>query len=475
MTRILQVLFLFALCLGYEVAVSFQFSPPSWSSSNAIVGPKYSTALFANSKRTKRNTPKEDNGNRSGWDTLKRVFYGSIDIASDLTSKLSAQDEKGNLGITDGYSSLEQSLKKTATPASKLVQEYEARAAELGVGKEKTMSSSSSSTKKKPRTSFDAFKESLYSTSDAFGAVPTEFNQTPLMKLGRSIPYKKSLAQELGGIDRVEDLLSDNAVKRFQAQKEIREREARLRAEARNERIRARKEDLYKVVDAMQAAVDSFPESIEKTEKVLKESIDVVKDIPTKVSKVVEEVKAIPASVKMKADETKKVVAESVDRTSKVVEEVIDVPQKVIEKVQDTQNAIATTKENINERVTDMKVMLRLEKPKPKPPKIPPPQPESVNDLALKATSGVASGVGKVAWWATKSVASAAWSGAQSAIQDREKQDREKPGLTPPVQPKRQTVSSPNTFDAQTAELQKEVEEALRLAEETLRKVDQET
>jgi hypothetical protein len=464
MTRIFfQVFFLVAL---HDVAAAFQSCPPI-PSSKAIINSRYSTKLFAKSKR-KGNTQKEDNTNRSGWDTLKRVFYGSVDLVSDLSSKLSSQDDQASLRITDGYSSLEQSVKKAETPARRLVEEYEARAVELGVGKEKAMGSS---TKTKPRTSFDAFKERLYSASDTFGAVPVE-PQTPLMKLGRSIPYKKSLAQELGGIDRVEDLLSEDAVKRFQAQKEIREREARLRAEARNEKIRAKKEDLYRVVDAMQAAVDSFPESIEKTEKVLKESIDVVKEIPTKVSKVVEEVKAIPTTVKMKADETKKVVAESIDRTTRVVEEVIDVPQKIKEKVQDTQKTFTVTQDTMNEGVTDMKVTLGLEKPKPKPPKTPPPEEETLNDLALKATSNVAAGVGKAAWWATKSVASAAWNGAQSAIQDREK-----PGPSPPVQPKPQIKSSPksSTLDAQTAELQKEVEEALRLAEETLRKVDLDT
>ncbi len=466
MIRILVLAFLVSFdFVVQEVSAAFQ-SSPLWSLQRSVyLDSPFCTELCVKSKRPKgTSSPSDDVNRKNGWNDLKRVFYNSIDGVNSLTSKMSSgREERGGNDITDGYRSIEQSLKQGATPASKLVERYEAKASALGVVKTR---SSLVTAKKKTRTSFDAFKESLYSASDAFGALPIESpQQTPLYKLGKNIPYKKTLVQELGASERVDDLFSDNPIKRFQAQQEIREREARLRAEVRNERIRAKKEDLYKVVDAMQAVVDSFPESMDKTEKAIRDSIVFVKEVPSTVGMVVEDVKAIPKSVKMKADQTKKVVEETIGKTKKVVEGAIDIPQKVNQKVQDAQNSVTNTKESIDEGVNTVKVALRLEKPKPMPPKSPPPKPKSAKDIAFRVAGGAATGVGKVAWWATRSIATAAWNGAQSAVKEQ--------GMVVAKKPKTPSITPPNSLEKRAAELQKEVDEALRLAEETLRKVDE--
>jgi len=447
---------------------AFQHSTWTWTPTRRRIYEPFFTELSVVSK-PRRGSDQEDKGKPTGWDTFKRTVYNSVDGVNEFTSKIIGGGEKEQSEVSDGYKSFEQSLRKNAGPGDKLMSEYRARASTLGVDK---MISSSSESKSKPRTSFDSFKENLYSASDAFGALSAPKPEpTPLEKLERNIPYKKSLAQELGvGGENVEDLFSDNPVKRFQAQQEIREQEARRRAEARNERIRAKKEDLYKVVDALQAAVDSFPETIDKAEKAIKNTVKAVKEVPTKVGKAVEEVKTIPILVKRKAYETKLSVEDTVDRTRKAVDGVVDIPNKVTKKVQDTKEAVINTKKSIDEGITNTKVFLRLEKPKPKPPKLPPPKTKTAKEIAKEITLSIAgsaaSGVGKATWWATKSVTTAAWNSASSAIQERKNTSTKQPA--PPA-----SLPASKTYQT-TAELQKEVDEALRLADETMRKVDEE-
>lgn len=466
--RILSLVLVVVCAVSLDNHVSTAFQSSQWrpsrrrgSSNNGSISTELSVA-----SKPPRGSGKEEKKARNGWDDLKRAIYSGVDSVGDISSKISGGGEKSPNGVSDGYSSFEQSIKKKGpAPGSKLMQEYEARASALGIDK---AISSSPVSKEKSRTSFDSFKENLYSASDAFGSLSAE-PATPLKRLERNIPYKESLAQELGvASEKVEDLLSDNPVKRFQAQQEIREREARQRAEARNERIRAKKEDLYKIVDAMQAAVDTFPDTIEKTEESIKKTIEGVKGVPKKVEKVVEEVKSIPLSVKAKAEQTKQTVEVAIEKTKKVVDDVVDIPNKVTRKVKDTAQAAVDTTESIKDGVTNVRVFLRLEKPKPKPPKMPPPKTKTARDIALQVAGSAASGAGKVTWWATKSVASAAWNGAQSAIEKRQNgpaKTPKPPSIPPP--------SRPSKLDQQTAELQKEIDEALRLAEETLRKTEE--
>lgn len=456
-----MILLVGGAALGNNGCVAFQQQSPWRPSRRRIL---CSTELAGVASKPPRGSRQEEKGKPNVWDNFKRTVYKSVDGVNDLTSKITGGGENKSSGVSDGYSVFEQTVKKGAGPASKLMSEYKARASALGVDKELAPSSKS---KSKPRTSFDSFKENLYSASDAFGAISSPKPEpTPLDKLERSIPYKKSLIQELGvDAENVEDLLSDNPVKRFQAQQEIREREVRRRAELRNERIRAKKEDLYKVVDAMQAAVDSFPETIDKTEKVIKETIKTVKTVPSKVEKVVEEVKALPLSVQKKADETKQSLEATIDQTKRAVEEVIDIPNKVSKKAEDTKKAVLDTKESIEEGVTNVKVLLRLEKPKPKPPKLPPPKPKTAKEIALSIAGSAAKGAAQATWWVAKSAATAAWDGASSAIRERQQ--------TSSNQQEESTTSSRNKAREQAAELQKEVDEALRLADETLKKVDE--
>jgi hypothetical protein len=124
------------------------------------------------------------------------------------------------------------------------------------------------------------------------------------------------------------------------------------------------------------------------------------------------------------------------------------------------------TKESVGETVTKVKVLVGVEKPKPKPPKLPPPKPKSNNEMALNVAGKIAGGAGNFALWATKGAANLAWSGAQAAVtKGTESLQKGNPKLGG-------TKAAPigNKGVADTEDVEKEVADALRLAEASLRK-----
>jgi hypothetical protein len=404
----------------------------------------------------------------NSWNKMKRAFYNSVDEVTNLTSQKLNNDATRQT-ISDGYSEFESYIdEKGNIPARELLKDYEARASALGVAK-----GTQSISKKQTRTSFEAFKERLYSTvgvlqqhsSDSSGATPSE-------KIEHRVPYKKPLSRQLG-MTSSDGLFSENLVQRQQAEQDIREAEARSRARVRNQEIRAKKEDLYKLVDAMQVAVDGFPEAMDRTEQGVKETIEALRAVPERVESFVESAKGAPASVVRATEQTKKSVEESVTNTKRIVNDVLAIPNKVTAGVKETT-------ESIKEGMEVAKVVLRLKKPKPMPPKLPPPKPKTAKEVALNIAANVVKSAGKVTWWTTKSVASLAWNGVLIAIHDAREANtsltnapvslqeavfskQSKPPSTPIPTP-------PRNIDAETDELRREVQEALRLAEEVLRK-----
>jgi len=371
-TRFQSALF---ICVFFHVAQGF-----------VCPGPRLATPTALQASREDRSG---DSPDRSGWDSFKSTIYKSVDSVKNLQSKLSGNKDTESF-IREGYGNVEETVSTKEPPSRRLLGQYQTRASKL-------MPPENASPP--PRTSFDKFKENIYGAAEVFGG-PPETVPTPVSRLQGGIPYKRSLAQELSD----QDLISSNPLKRLKAEQKVLEQEAFLRAKQRNENVRARKEDAYKVVDALQATVDAIPDAFDQTEKAVKEVAKQVKSIPRRVDRVV-----------MK------------------------------------------TKESIRETVTNVKVFLRLEKPKPKPPKLPPPKPKTGKEIAFKLAGGVAKGVGSVAWWATKETASLAWKGAQSAMSKGDKM----------VQRNKQMQV------ADTSEVEAEVVEALRLAELSLKNTDE--
>ena len=257
----------------------------------------------------------------------------------------------------------------------------------------------------------------------------------------------------------------------------------RQRALEREEAARKFKESVYQIGDAVVAsaeALSTVPSKLsstaEETGKIAKKVKTQVEKVPSKVDEVVNTVTAIPDQVKARTNQVQNSVKESVETTKKAVDEVKAIPTKIGTSVKDTQQKLNAAVAAIDEAATNIKVFAGLEKPKPKPPKTPPPPPPTVGELGVKVAgsvvTGVATGTAKLAWWAGKGVAVAAWNGVQSATGNSKAiEEQQTPAASLKVSPEAQSnqVKAPEKSPSPSdSDVDKEVQEALRLAQSAI-------
>ena len=126
-----------------------------------------------------------------------------------------------------------------------------------------------------------------------------------------------------------------------------------------------------------------------------------------------------------------------------------------------------------DEAATNVKVFVGIEKPKPKPPKTPPPAPPTAGQIGMKVAgsvfTGVATGTVKLAWWAGKSAAVAAWKGVQSTAGSAESSSNYA-SVTEQLKTTKAAEELPSSPPSTSGngDVDEEVQEALRLAQSAL-------
>jgi hypothetical protein len=402
----------------------------------------------------------------NAWDSFKSAIYGTVDGVGSLSEKLASSS--GDSGVEGGYASIERSVlgqKSNLSPGQRLMKEYKARS-----------TTTPAPTQSTSRSTFDAFKETLYGGVDVASQVFSNDKDGREDSLRSFKPLVQSTLSSSEVQSALPDLQSTNLIKRKIAEGKIKNWEEkerkRQRALERDEAARKFKESVYQIGDAVVASAEtlaSVPETVSKvageTQLLAKKVKKAADEIPVKVDKVVSTVTSIPDKVKTKSTEVQKSVEATVENTKQVIEDVKAIPTKVDSSVKETQKKVKDTQESINDVVTSVKVLVGLEKPIPKPPKLPPPPPPTASELAKKlagdAVKGVVTGTAKVAWWAGKSVAVSAWNGVQSAVENAKNKDAVKP------------IATKSSLMAINEDVDDEVQEALDLAQSALEFADQ--
>jgi hypothetical protein len=282
---------------------------------------------------------------------------------------------------------------------------------------------------------------------------------------------------------------------RFKVDTKILEQEAFERAKKRG-LVRAKKEDLYNLVDAFKATVEGAPGTIRSVS-------NFVRAVPDRVEQTLTEVKAIPTKVR---DSTTK----TIQNTQKAVKGVQDFPNAVVDKVEKTKKAFVDTKESLDRTVNKVKRFVGADKPAPeppntipmapKPPVVPPSEPamkkakqdndDKIFERVLDVTGRLTLASADLAFSATSSLASVAVNSAKGAIAKRKKAETPltKVGYVAPedlkkedtkaqverLQEEQQEQAMKNQkLNKESAKLEKEVADALKLAEESLRGADE--
>ncbi|KAG7372618.1 hypothetical protein IV203_018761 [Nitzschia inconspicua] len=466
--------------------------------------------------RTRRRN-QDENGDvkrSSTWNNFKTLVYDSVDrIASSQNSRYNNNNSNNDVQkgkVSQGYdASLDAALRSKGvpmSPAERLLmnEQFGLGTIRQGAGVRSAQQQRQEERERlAQRSSFDTFKSGVYGVVD-FVTGPAPSRPKKATKTAREEDEQQSKAPD-----------TTLAVPSKPSFNQIREQEARARAQVRNEKIRAKKEDLYRIVDSLQATVDALPETFDAAEEAVKEAISFSKTLPEKVEKTVKQIQEIPDKVEQKAIATQKAIQDNVEQSKKVVKEVQDVPNKIKQTVQGTKKTIVNTQEAISDAATSVKVLMGLEKPKPKPPKRPPPPQKKPKEIALDLAGKAAGATGKLAWWTGRNAASLAWKGTkvvyeksieslgpalEDAMKQRELQQQQqqqaakqaktpKPPSSPPPEPEPASVTSakmdtssppkvpykniktPEELSREVAAAQalaKEVEEALEMAERAL-------
>jgi len=423
---------------------------------------------------------KMSNSQPSGWDNLKSVVYGSADIVGSLTEKIKGGSQESD--VQGGYSSVERSIFDSASPGQRLMNEYRAR----------SFSSSSSSAqspssfvkvKTEPaptRSAFDTFKGAVYGSVDAASQVLSGDSNDNKERLESFKPLVQPTLSSPEIQQNLQNLDSNNIIKRKIAEGKIKnweeEEKKRQRTLEREEAARKFKESVYQVGDAVVAtaeALSTIPSKLSKaaegTARVATQIQNEVEKVPTKVDTVVSSVASIPVKVES-------TVKTTVEATTKTAKDVASIPTKIKTSVKETQQKVNAAVETVDEVTTKLKVMAGLEKPVPKPPKTPPPPPPTAAEIARKiagdVVKGAAVGTAKATWWVGKSAAVAAWNGVQAAtgnvkneVQLGPSTNRSTPMVTESSASKASDATTPSPTDS---DVDKEVQEALRLAQSAI-------
>lgn len=367
------------------------------------------------------------------------MFYNGLDGVSaivqgaDTEGGIENSVQKGR--IQEGYdSSYEGTMRSSTTDSSSSSEQQQQQSPISRIGQQQysvrvrqgpPISSLQQQRRQKEdskKSSFENIKASVYTAVDFVTSPGPTMTPSDIREQKKTVFTSTLAVPSKPSMNRAaalsEELLSSatNPVERIQAEMEIREQEARARATVRNEKIRAKKEDLYRIVDSLQATVDALPETFDKTEAAVLEVLASAKTIPQKVERTAQDIQAIPDVVAKKAAETQRSIQETVERTQQVVRDVQSIPQTVARSVEETKQTLVSTQESVQEAVTTVKVLVGLEKPVPKPPKRPPPPPKSAKEIGLGIAGQAAKVTGKVAWWAGKNAATLAWKGAGVAV-----------------------------------------------------------
>lgn len=416
--------------------------------------------------------------NGSEFDKLKQVAYTAVDGISSVTGKKDTNTKKSS--VFEGYADVQKKakLKKALNDPREIAS--------------------------RPTNSvFDTVKDAAYKTADVASSLVNVIEKTKAKRVEEKekIPLKRALSYEL--VDTIPDLNSPNLILRMAAEVKLKnlelEQEAKMKRQDLENKVNNFKQTVYSVGDSINETVTYVKEFPEKTMKQVQLAQDYVNSVPGKIQKTVDDITAIPSKVEAKVYEVQTSIDNTITKTKQTIDDVKAIPSRVKETYESTKKTIDNTVKTVEEVTTNTKVLLGLEKPKPKPPKTPPPKATTTTNVAMQVAGGIASVSGKAFLWIGKSAVDLTFKAAKAGVEAAAKQIESQAPLElpkidiglPTIPKQSSTTQTSNSDSSQSSEkqlssakvaketiptrgvtdtedLEKQVSEALKLAEEAL-------
>ena len=256
-------------------------------------------------------------------------------------------------------------------------------------------------TKKKKRTLYKVYDKYSNDNDDASSSFSNWDKFKIFVYNGADDVLERQVKEnERGGVEVEATDINDLNNKKYNYEennknvKVILDREARARAARRNQAIRAKNEDLYRLIDSFQNSVDAI--DFDETEEVIIQSVKDIRDIPNK--------------LKSSVEGTKQTIGKTVKQTKQGVNEVRNLPTKLDASILATKNDIAKTQESVQRTVDGFKLLVGLKKP---PASRTVDDSNSSNDVVLRLASKAVTASGKATLWMVNKAASIVWIGAK--------------------------------------------------------------
>uniref|UniRef100_A0A7S3PCZ7 Uncharacterized protein n=1 Tax=Amphora coffeiformis TaxID=265554 RepID=A0A7S3PCZ7_9STRA len=477
----------------------------------------------------------------STWETVKEAVYNGVDGIKDVPKKVAKKNKDSSSlpsGVVGGYADLEREFleggsknnKKKKIPIPFLGSSPSTPVDQIVQAKKEDIKSSTGGRNNKndpliPPTglekakkifwgSVDAVNQPKRSSSSSASTASTTTASAAMESFQPAVRARMVASDEF--LQALSNLESPNPVVRLAAGRKIqslaKSEQAKLQNAAvredgtkKNSPLQTVQQSFWKAADTVQATKEQIvdlPRRVANTYKATLETVDKTVATATQVPyKVQKQVEAVKSTINYAFDTTQKTVKIVKELPARIETNVKETNQNIQKKVQQTQETAWNIKESVETLTTQSKVLLGLEKPKPKPPNTPPPEPLTPQKAALKVLSITGSLAGQVGWFVSKESAKLAWKAASVAAtkggevlitkvkeyQEQQKQQASKPKL-PPVavaktlklpakETKKSTPAAPVEFTEEMlatreqqqkkemSELEMEIEEALRMAD----------
>jgi hypothetical protein len=351
---------------------------------------------------------------------VKDTIYKGIDGISGIpkVGPTRKKDDKVDAGVYGGYAEVEKqfasgegpgaSLQRPAPTAMMPIKQV------LAVAKDKKTTSDEPLI---PPTTLESVKNAFWGSFDAIPKKDAKRQASTTMSTTME-SFQPTVRARLVASDEfleaLDNLDSPNPVVRLGAGRKIKAlaRQEEARQEGPSLFTKA-KVSFYKAADVFQATKKTL---LDLPRRVV-ETYDVTVETTEEAVKVAQ---AMPNKIQQTADEVQQSINKGIENTQKTVKSVKELPSRIEtsaketetdikEKVQQTRDTVEGIKRTAEDVTYSCKVLLGLEKPKPRPPDSPPPILLTPSSVALKILSVTGSLAGEVAWFVGKESTKLAW------------------------------------------------------------------
>jgi hypothetical protein len=343
---------------------------------------------------------------------------------------------------------------------------------------------------------FDTLKSTFYNSVD-FAANASPKNKSTTTSGGKNRLNSFQPITKLSLTKTTTSTSSKNPVFQALSEWKMRNRQANVQAIQESELMTnpflQLKERLYSMNDnvsrAIQHDIPAIPQQLQRTTT---ETITTIQSIPLTIQETIDGIRSIPNQVQETTLAVQRKFDTSIQQTTQWIENVQNIPNQVQQSMDQTQETMQSTQQSLNDLYTSTKVWLRMEPPQPKPPVLQPPPPTNmVTEVAWTTAQTIARSTGQLVVWMGQN--------AMDYYQNNNQQQPSVPisnnnsdtkGMTDKKtmtstmaataasittqEPVPSTISSasstyvPNYNVLDTTDLDREIAEALQLAEEAL-------